>query len=231
MLSSLAVSLIYLGSVIGQESNSSNKAKDIEPSESLGNLAEDLKSRMQSGQPPPKGTPLQTVDPNDSKDQTPVVKEAVITDSGMLAFLNLGLKELGQPLVSLDELGSVDLGILPKEYFIVLNREGDEHSLIEWISGEFLRIREAGWECWRPANKLIEQNIIRGKVFRSVPDQKFIVLLLNDGGLRSALLRIRGRLWVINISRPDGLSPVIPLVVEDLFYEHLRDKDNEKKDK
>jgi len=234
LASCLVIGLIYIGTVVGQESQeskSADKANDVESNESLGDIAEDLNNRMQKGQPPPIGTTPQIVDPKGEEDHPAVVEEKVITDSGMLAFLNFGFKENGQPPVSMEELGSVDLGVLPKEYFIVVDREGDEHPLIEWISGEFLRIRETGWECWRPANRLIEENIIRGKVFRSVPDQKFVVFLWDDGNLRSALLKIRGRLWVINMSRPDGLSPVIPLVPQELFYEHLRDNEKDKKEK
>ena len=186
---------------------------------------------MQQGQAPPKGTAVPAVDPKGEEDQPAVIEEKVITDSGMLSFLNFGLKETHQPPISMDELGSVELGNLPKEYFIVLDRQGDEHALSEWVSGEFLRIREATWESWRPANHLIRKNVMTGKMVLSVPDHKFVVLLMEDGDLRSALLKIKGRLWAINMSRHDGLSPVIPLVPEELFYEHLQDKEKDKKEK
>lgn len=213
---------VNLNLVYGQETRNTKPLPKTVSSETLKDIAKDLQNRMQGEQPSPKGTDVQTIDRKGQDIHTTDIENKAISDSAVLEFLNLGLKELRQPLISMEELGSFDLQKLPKEYFIVVDRQGDQQVLSEWISGEFLRIREAKWECWRPTNKLLKENIISGKMILSEPNHKFIVLLMNDGDMRSALLKINDRVWAVNISRRDGFSPVIPLVAEELFYENLR---------
>ncbi len=225
-LATIMNSVIWLalgGAMTGQPLDSSGPPTSTE---STG----DREKQTPQDPPPAEETKTPVFELLDAADEPPVKEEEPLADSQILSFLNFGLKETNQPHITMEDLEPLDLGVLPKEYFIVLDREGDGDSLVEWISGEFLRIRESSWEGWRPANELIRENILTGKVVMTIPTQKFAVLLADDGGMRSALLRMKGRLWAVNMSRQDGFSPVIPLIPEDLFYEHVRDKNKAKQE-
>lgn len=225
---SLAAMWVTLGSVEGEEIAKKAGAEVADERKAFPDEAKALQSGTPQAHSTPKGDSSAVTDRNQTTGRNKA-EETKMSDSSVLKFLNFGMKELGQPSISMEQLGVFRVDELPKEYFIVLDRQGDQHALSEWVQGEFIRIRPTQWEAWRPANKLLKENVISGKMVFSEPGHKFMVMLTPDGELRSALLKIKDRVWAINLSRRDGLSPAIPLVPEELFFEYSEDRGNDTK--